>query len=220
MVLGVVQGERLGIDDVRLVIARQRVRTVEDLAIAVGIVFSGTLELVDGTRLRQNGEVHVLVGRQVRTTVFRPGEEDLAGRFVDIQQLLTAGDGRIRGADELTVAVVRFHDHAGHRVVRTGVPQSRNVDRTDLGFRTRNDDVLLPVLPRDRDRVTFVVLARPRVHSSGERRIGPLGGFRAIRIVLLVVALPGVTHRVIGSGRRELLDFLVAQPCSEIQVSQ
>ena len=221
VVLGVVQGERLGVDHVRRVIARQRIRTVEGLAFFADVVFNGILELVDGTWLRQNGEVHVLVGRQVGTTVFRPGEVDVAGFFVDAQQLLTAGDGRIRGADELAVAVVGFHDHAGHRVVRTAVLHSRNVDRTDLGFLTRDDHMLLRYLsslPRNRDRVTFDVLARPRVYSSAKSSVGPLGRVRTIRIVLLVVALPGVTYRVISRGRSELLDFLIGQLCVGIQV--
>ena len=81
--------------------------------------------------------------------------------------------------------------------------------------------MLFKVFPRHRDGIAFVVLARPGVHSSGESRSVPLGGMlRAIVVILLVVALPGVTHRVIGRGRSELLDFLIGQVCVDIQVSQ
>ena len=219
VVLRVIQGERLRVDDVRLTVALQRVGAVEGLAFFADVVFSGSLELVNGTWLRQNGEVDVLVGRQIGTTVFRPGEVDVASLFVDTQELLTTGDRWVSGADELAVAVVSFHDHAGHRVVRTAVLHSRNVDRADLGFLTRDDHVLLERLPRHRNRVTFDVLARPRVYSSAECRAGTLRGIEIATMVLRVVTLPGVAHGIVGSGRSELLDLLLGQLCEDIQVS-
>ena len=219
MILGVIQRERFGVDDVRLVIASQRVRAVEDLGIAEFIVvFTSSLELIHGTWLRQNGEVHVLVGRLVRTTVLRPGEIDIAV-VINTQHLCAARSSYVRGADELAVAVVGLHDHAGHRVVRTTVLHSGNVDLTDLGFLTRDDHMLLESLPRHRDRVTFDVLARPRVDNSTELRAASLGNLRAGSLVFRVVALPGVTYRVIGSGRSELLDLLIGQLCFEVHVS-
>ena len=217
MVLGVIQRERLRVDDVRLAVACQRVGAVEGLIFApFVVVVSSGLELVNGTRLRQNGEVDVLVGRQVSTAVLRPGEVDVTGLFVDTQVLRTTGGFRVGGADELAVAVIGLHDHAGHGVVLAVVLHSRNVDGTDLGFVTGHDDVLLPVLPRHRNRVTFNVLARPRVYSSAECRAVTFRGFQARRIVLLVVALPGVAHGILGSGRSELLDLLSSEICVEI----
>ena len=54
VVLRVIQGERLGVDDVCLVVARQRVGAVEGSAFTEVVVLSSRLELVDGTWLRQN----------------------------------------------------------------------------------------------------------------------------------------------------------------------
>ena len=133
---------------------------------------SGCLELVHGTWLRQNGEIHVLVGRQVGIAVLWPGEVDVAGRLVDAQELLTAGGFWVSGADELTVAVVSFHDHAGQRVVRgqrvlvVALRQLGDVDGADLRLLSRHDHMLLERLPRHRDGVTFDVLARPRVERD------------------------------------------------------
>ena len=220
MVLRVIQGERLRVDDVRLVVARQRVGAVEGLAIAIGVVvLISSLELFDTTWLRQNGKVHVLVSCQVGTAVLRPGEENLTGRFVDTQVLRTARRYRIRSADELAVAVVGFHDHAGHRVVRAFALHSRNVDLTDLGFFARDDHVLLERLPRDCDRVTFDVLARPRVYNSAETGVGTLRSFQAVRVVFRVVPLPGVTHRVSGTSFCELLDLRIGEIREKVQVS-
>ena len=169
VVLGIVQGEGLGVDDVCLVVARQRVGAVEGSIMIpeeVLVALSCSLELVHGTRLRQNGEDHVLVSCQVGAAVLRPREVDVASGFVGTQVLRTAGCCRVRGADELAVAVVGLHDHAGHGVIRAAARHCRNVNLTDLGFLTRDDNVLLEVLPRHRDRVTFDVLARPRVHDG------------------------------------------------------
>ena len=74
MVLGVVQGERLRVDDVRLVVARQRVGAFEGLTTSEIVILDSSLKLIDGTRLRQNGEAHVLVSCQVGTAVLRPRE--------------------------------------------------------------------------------------------------------------------------------------------------
>ena len=212
VVLGVIKGERLRVDDVCLVVASQRVGAVEGSAFPEVVVLGSRLELVHATRLCQNGEVHVLVSCQVGTAVLRPGEEDFAGRFVDTQVLRTAGCGRVRGADERAVAIVSLHDHAGHRVVSATVLHSRNIDLTDLGFLTGDDDVLFEVLPRHRDRVTFDVLARPRVHDGRKAcRFSPGGPSPWVGIFLLIVTLPGVTYRVGGGGLSELLDFLVSQ---------
>ena len=220
VVLRVIQGEGLRVDDVRLVVASQRIRAVEDFAFAIEIVvLVSSLELVHGTWLSQNGEAHVLVSGQVGTAILGPGEVDLAGLFVDTQVLRTAGRCRVGGADELTVAVVGLHDHARHRIVRAFALDSRNVDLTDLGFHTRDDNVLLERLPRHRDRVTFDVLARPRVYDSAESSTVTLRGIRSGRVPFLVVTLPTVTHRVIGSGRGELFDFLLGQLCIDINVS-
>ena len=79
--------------------------------------------------------------------------------------------------------------------------------------------MLLERLPRHRDRVTFDVLAGPRVYNSAKRRAVPLGGIRPVRIVLLVVALPGVTHGVVGASFGELLDLLISEIRVEIEVS-
>ena len=185
VVLRVIQGERLRVDDVRLTVALQRVGAVEGLAFFADVVFSGSLELVNGTWLRQNGEVDVLVGRQIGTTVFRPGEVDVASLFVDTQELLTTGDRWVSGADECAVAVVSFHDHAGHRVVRTAVLHSRNVDRADLGFITCDDHVLLERLPRHRDRVTFDVLAGPRVTIAPNAALFPLVAYGPLGLSFL-----------------------------------
>ena len=202
VVLGIVQGERLGVDDVRRVVARQRVGAVEGFAYAEGVILRGSLELVHGTWLRQNGEVHVLVGRQLGTAVLRPGEEDVAGVFVDTQLLRTTRRCRVGGTDELAVAVVGLHDHAVHRVVRAAVLHFGNVDRADLGFFTRHDHVLFERLPRHRDRITFDVLARPWVHDSVELGIGTLRRFQVAKIVRCVVPLPGVAHRIVSTSLR------------------
>ena len=219
VVLGVVQGERLRVDDVRLVVAGQRVGVVEDLGVAkLIVVLTSGLELIHGTRLRQNGEVHVLISCQVGTAVLRPGEVDVTV-VRDTQVLGTAGYCRVGGADERAVAVVGLHDHAGHGVIRAAVLNSRNVNLTDLGFRTCNDDVLLKVLPRNRDRVTFDVLARPRVHDGRKGCTVSLGGIRRGGTVSLIVSLPGVTDWVRGSGLSELLDFRIGQFRVDVQVS-
>ena len=222
VVFGVVQGERRGVDDVRLVVTGQRVRAVERLWLAIQIVvFSGSLKLLYCTRLRDYRKVHVLVSSQVGTAVLRPREVDVAGRFVDTQVLSTTGCLRVRGADKFAVAVVGLHDHTGHRVIRTLAAHSRDVDLTDLGFAlgSRDDDVLFEVLPRHRDRVTFDVLARPGVHDGRKGCAASLGGSWSLRIVLLIVALPGVTYRVSGCGLSELLDFRIGQFCAKVQVS-
>ena len=115
MILGVVQRERLGVDDVCLVVTAQRVGAFERFRFSIRVVvFASSLQLVHATRLCQNGKVHVLVSGQARTAVLRPGEEDLAGRFVDTRVLSTTGRLRVRGADEFAVAVVGLHDHTGH----------------------------------------------------------------------------------------------------------
>ena len=221
VVFGVVQGERLGVDDVRLVVTGQRVGAVERLWRAIQIVvFSGSLKLLYCTRLRDYRKVHVLVSGQVGTTVFRPREVDVAGRFVDTQVLSAAGCLRVRGADELAVAVVGLHNHTGHRVIRTLAGHSWDVDCTDLGFALdpRDDHVLFEVLPRHRDRVTFDVLARPGVHDGRKGYAASRGSPWSLRIFLLIVALPGVTYRVSGCGLSELLDFLIGQFCDKVQV--
>ena len=221
VVLGVVQGERLGVDDVRLVVARQRVGAVEGSVVLDKLIvaLSSSLELVHAARLCQNGEVHVLVSCQVSTAVLRPGEVDLTGLFVDTQVLGAARRRWVGGADELAVAVVGLHNHAGHGVIRAAARHIRDVDLTDLGFIARDNDVLFEALPRNRDRVTFDVLARPRVHDGRKGCAVPLGGKRRGGTVSLIVSLPGVTYRVRGSGLSELLDFRIGQFCVEVQVS-
>ena len=164
MILSVIQGERLGVDDICRAIAIQRVGAFERLGLAIRIVVStGSLKLIHGTRLCQNGEVHVLVIRQVRAAVLRPGEIDIAA-VVDTQHLFTARGCRIRGTNELTVTIVGLYHHAGQRIVLAAVCHRWHIDRADLGFLTRDDNVLLEVIPGHSDGVTFNVLARPGVN--------------------------------------------------------
>ncbi len=90
---------------------------------------------------------------------------------------------------------------------------------TDLGLFPWDDDVLFEALPRDRNRVTFDVLARPRVHDSRVQGIGALSRFQAVGILLRVLALPDVAHRVIFTGLSELCDLFLGQVGVKIQVS-
>ena len=219
VVFGVVQGERRGVDDVRLVVTGQRVRAVEGSITfePLIVVLSCTLELVHATRLCQNGEVHVLVSSQVGAAVLRPCEINFA-IFVDTQHLLAAGGRRIGGADKFSVAIVGLYNHAGHRIVRPTVLHSRHVDLANLGYFTGDDHVLLERLPRHRDWVTFDVLARPRVYDGHEECVVPLGGSWSPGRFLLIVARPPVTHGVFDSSFSVLLDLLFGQVRIEIKI--
>ena len=80
--------------------------------------------------------------------------------------------------------------------------------------------MFLEVFPRHRDGGALDVLTRPRVHDSPEGSRISSGGSKVLTSrILFVVALPGVTYRVSGSGLSELLDFRISQLRIEIQVS-
>ena len=221
MELGVVEAPLVVGNNVRLVVAGQRVGAVEDPAAAKGVVASGSLQLVDGTGLRQHVKAHALLVAQVRALVLRHGVENFAGVLINTYaRLTTTRSVGVTRTDEVTLRVVSLHDHAGHGIVLAAVLHLGNVDLADLELLTWSNDQLLPILPRDRDWVTFNILARPRVYSSAECRVGTLRGVQHTRsIVLLVIALPGVAHGIVGSGRRELPDLLLGHLCVEIQVS-
>ena len=148
-----------------------------------------------------------------RPAVLRPSEVDFAGRFVDTQHLFAARCFRICGAEELAVAIVSLYNHASHGVVRATVLHSWHVDLANLGFVTGHDHVLLERLPRHRDRVTFDILARPRIHKRGKKNAATLRCFGASThgIILRVVALPCVAHGVFGTSLRVLPDLIFRQ---------
>ena len=182
------------------------------------VVLTGSLELIHSTRLGQHAEAHSLLIAQLRALVLRHGVFDGAVG-VDGQTLLTTGGIGVARSDEVALSVVGFHDHAGHGIVGAAASDSRYVDLADLEHLARSDDQLLLVLPRHRDRVTFDVLARPRVHDGRKGCAASLGGFRTVNVLLGVRALPGVAYRVSGSGFSELLDFCIGKYRVEIQVS-
>ena len=217
--LGVVEAPLVVSNNVCLVVAIQRVRAFKRSAYTAIVVFNRSLKLVDAARLGEHAEAHALLVAQVRALVLRHGVEDLAGSLINTYaRLTTTRSVGVTRADEVTLRVVSLHDHAGHGIVRAAVLHLGNVDLADFELLAWLNDQLFSVLPRHRDRVTFDVLARPRVYSSAKNSAAPLGGIRPVRIVLRVVALPGVTHRVITRGRSELLDFLIGQLCVDIQV--
>ena len=78
--------------------------------------------------------------------------------------------------------------------------------------------MLLERLPRDRDRVTFGVLARPWVHDSAELGIGTLRRFQVAKIVRFVVPLPGVAHRIASTSLRGPCYSRIGETRVKIQV--
>ena len=158
---------------------------------------------------------------QLRALVLRHGVEDIAGSLIDTQARRAAtGSSGVARSDEATLGVVGLHNHAGQGIIHAPVFNRWNVNLADLELFARPDHQLFSVLPRYRDRITFDVLARPRVYDGCKVCVASLGGPNLwVGILLLIVALPGVTNRVSGSGLSELLDFRIGQFRIEVQVS-
>ena len=89
---------------------------------------------------------------------------------------------------------------------------------TDLGLFSLNDHVLVKALPVHRDGIALHVLTGPRVHNRGESSVVSPRSERTENVVLRVVALPRITHWVISTSLRELLDLIFSQVSSKIQV--
>ena len=99
------------------------------------------------------------------------------------------------------------------------VPKARDIDVPDLGFFTFDDHMLFEVLPRHRDGSTLDVLTWPRVHIGLKSSTASLGSPKALGCnVLGVVALPGVTHRVVFIGFCIPLDLSLGHVGEEIQI--
>ena len=98
------------------------------------------------------------------------------------------------------------------------IDYSRDVDAADLGFFPFNHHVLVKAFPIHRDRVAFNVFTRPRVHNCGKNSAFSRCSFRAVNVVLEIFSLPCVTHRIISTSLRELLDLIFAQVRIEVQV--
>ena len=210
VVARIIQGERSVLDDVWLAIACQRVGTFERRASTVVIALDSGLELVHTTWLRNDRKIHILLCSEFlffstlvgifRIAILGPCVIDIA-ILVDTHTLLaTIRSAGIRCADELTVTIVSLYHHPGQRIVCAAILYSRNVDVADLAFLIGDDHMLTDLLPRHRDRVTFDVLARPRVYSSAECRAGTFRGIEVASMVLRVIALPGIAHGIVGSG--------------------
>ena len=217
MVLRIIQPEALRIDDIRLVVAREQIRTVKRFALATVVVLNRSLKLLHSTRQRNHGEVHILVRRQVRTAVLRPGEVDIT-IVGHAQELLTTRCRCIGAANERAIVVVGLHHHARQRIVGAFAGNYWNIDVADLGFFPFNDHMVVKAFPAHRDRVAFNVFTRPRVHNCGKSSAFSRCSFQAVSVVLEIFSLPCVTHRIISISLRELLDLVFAQVRIEVQV--